>query len=102
MMTFSPLLVLPSELVVVKADGGMGVPSFCVRVKTTVGFCPGAVFVTEAIAAFTPFSCADLNGTVCASMTEAFHSPPLVGVWHVAHWLSSTCTPAGWLAPVAK
>ena len=102
MMTFRPLLVLPSEFTVVKADGGMGVPSFWVRLKNTVGFCPGAVLVTEAISALTPFSCVDLAGTVCASMIEASHSPPLVGTWQVAQALSSAEAPAGWFSPVAK
>src|SRR5262252_2349254 len=102
MMTFRPLLVLPSLLVVVKAEGGMGVPSFCVMLKTTVGFCPGPVFDTDTICALTPFSCVDLVGTVWAPMTEASHSRVPCGWWQVAHALSSAWGPPGWFRPVVK
>ena len=79
-MTFNPLLVLPSEFVVVNVDGGIGVPSFWLMLKTTVGFWPGAEFVTETILTLTPFSCFYLYGTVWASMTAAFHSLLFVGM----------------------
>src|SRR5262245_17737059 len=65
-----------------------------------VGCCPGRAFATDWIAAWRPFSCVDLEGTVWEPMIEASNSRSPCGWWQEAHAESSAWGPPGW-APFA-
>ena len=69
----------------VNGAGARIVPSFSVSWKVTVGFWPGAAFMTERIWAFRPLSWVARWGTVCAPCTEASQSWLPTGWWHEAH-----------------
>src|SRR3954452_24886580 len=77
-------------------------PFLSFMVKVTVGFLPAVPLSTLAMATTRPGTCADSIGTVCAPMMEASNSNSPLGMWQLAHCLSSIWGKFTWFLPLVK